>query len=125
MADNRQQTLFSWSSLSALNNQPTVLYGLTLNELFICIGAGLITSIVVFVFAVTLIGNTDAALIISGVMIFLSSYIYVQFLGRYKKKYGAQMYQIHLLKKLQKYGVWNSGLEITRKEWIGTRSKRF
>lgn len=35
------------------------------------------------------------------------------------------MYRIHLLKLLQKYGIWDSGLEINKKEWIGTRSKRF
>lgn len=125
MAGNRQKTLFNWASLSALNNQPTVLYGLTINELLLCTGSGLVTAFFMFVLGRIFSGDANIALAIGSVSLFLNSYVFLKLMGKYKKKYGAQMYRIHLLKLLQKYGIWDSGLEINKKEWIGTRSKRF
>lgn len=108
MAGNRQKTLFNWASLSALNNQPTVLYGLTMNELLLCACSGLVTAIFMFVLGRIFIGNTDIALAIGSVSLFLNSYVFLKLMGKYKKKVRSANVPYPSSKTIAK--VWYLGL---------------
>ncbi|KJG57032.1 hypothetical protein UA38_11695 [Photobacterium kishitanii] len=105
----RQETEYKWSSLSALNNQPTVAYGLTLNELSACSIIGSISALFLGILAGLIIDNFKVGFGVFGFCCFLLTYIAIRQVNKIKLKYSSNMYAIRIRKWLliNGFGSWN------------------